>query len=77
MLNYKIKQNKRINYKMVNKIDLYDLPESEIKFIRGLIEILRNKQEKKRQDKKRKTNFSAWNLRVKGKLTREEIYDYL
>ncbi|OGF20402.1 hypothetical protein A2Y83_01465 [Candidatus Falkowbacteria bacterium RBG_13_39_14] len=74
MLNYKIKQNKKINF---NMIDFDSLPKNEIEFVRGLIEILKNRQERKRKEKKRKTNFGVWNLGVKGKLTREEIYDYL
>jgi len=27
--------------------------------------------------KKEKVSFRSWSLKVKGKLTREEIYDYL
>ena len=64
---------------MTNTIDVHGLPDEEVKLIRDFIEFLREKT--KRNEAKVKAEeritFVDWPLGVKGKLTREEIYDYL
>lgn len=64
---------------MAENIDVHDLPEDEIKFIRRLVEFLREKAKMRKAMTKEKEQiiFGTWPLGVKGKLTRREIYDYL
>ena len=65
--------------KMVDTIDVHDLPEEEVKFIQELVELLREKvrMKKAKVEGKEEIFFATWPLGVKGKLTRKEIYDYL
>ena len=60
---------------MANIIDIHDLKPEEMKLVEEFVEFLKNKQKKK--NKEEKVKFANWPLEVKGKLTREEIYDYL
>jgi len=64
---------------MVENIDVHDLPEEDVRFIRKLVDLLRErvKMRKARADEKEEIIFAVWPLGVKGKLTRREIYDYL
>ena len=63
---------------MANIIDVHDLPEQDVKFVEKLVELLREKTRmEKTKKEKEEINFAVWPLGVKGKLTREEIYDYL
>jgi len=69
---------------MPNTIDVHDLTEEQVEVIQKLVELLRGKKLRDRLPKKGVEEakdegivFTSWPLGVKGKLTREEIYDYL
>ena len=64
---------------MTDMIDIHGLPEEDVRFIRDFVEFLRQKTKKSEAKVKGKEEipFADWPLGVKGKLTREEIYDYL
>ena len=63
---------------MAESIDVHDLPAEEVKFIKRLVELLREKAKiRKTKRGEEEIIFGAWPLGVKGKLTRREIYDYL
>ena len=64
---------------MTEAIDVHDLPENEVRFVKELVELLREKKQETKKDGEasEEINFATWPLRVKGKLTREEIYDHL
>lgn len=56
---------------MAESIDVRDLPEEEIKFIKKLVELLREKAKiRKTKREEEEITFSAWPLGVKGKLNR-------
>jgi hypothetical protein len=59
---------------MPDTINVRDLPDEDIRFIKELVEFLREKAKLRQTREEEKTSFSSWNLGVKGKLTREEIY---
>lgn len=64
---------------MAKVVDIHDLPEEEVKLVREFVEFLRKKarmQNKMGMEKASKA-FGTWPLKVKGRLTRTEIYDYL
>ena len=66
--------------KMVEQIDVRDLPEEEVKVIEKLVELLRRipKVEKENAKKPEKIEFLSKPMgKVKGNLSRKEIYDYL
>lgn len=77
MLKYKIKQLNKKEIMLFGKLDVHDLQEEEIKFVQRIIDSFRIRKKTKEERVGEKINFSAWPLGVKGKLTREEIYDYL
>lgn len=60
---------------MTDIIDIHDLKLEEMKLVEEFVEFLKNRQKKK--NKEEKVKFANWPLKVKGKLTRKEIYDYL
>lgn len=60
---------------MTDIIDIHDLKLEEMKLVEEFVEFLKNRQKKK--NKEEKIKFANWLLKVKGKLTRKEIYDYL
>ena len=60
---------------MTDIIDVHDLKIEEMKLVEEFVEFLKNRQKKK--NKEEKIKFDNWPLKVKGKLTRKEIYDYL
>lgn len=64
---------------MTKIIDVRDLPEEKVKFVQNLVQFFREtaKVDNDTHEEGGETTFSAWPLGVKGKLTREEIYDYL
>ncbi len=67
---------------MADTIDVRDLPEDDVQFLERWVERLRTKARRERRqpdktEKKEGPVFAVWPLGVKGKLTREEIYDYL
>ena len=60
-------------------VDIHDLQEEEVNLVREFVEFLRKKakMQSKMSMQKASKAFSTWQLGVKGKLTRREIYDYL
>ena len=65
---------------MITTIDVHDLPEEEIRFVQNIINLLKERERIKKVEvggEKEKIAFASWPLGVKGKLTRQEIYDYL
>jgi len=62
---------------MVTNLDVHDLPEEEVKFVQKIIDLFRAREKMKEEKIEEKIEFATWPLGVKGKLTRQEIYDYL
>jgi G:T-mismatch repair DNA endonuclease (very short patch repair protein) len=67
---------------MADTINVRDLPEEDVQFLERWVERLRAKARRERQraeelEKMEEPVFAVWPLGVKGKLTREDIYDYL
>jgi hypothetical protein len=65
---------------MADTINVCDLPEEDVRILELWVERLRAKVKRQRQaqrERKEAVDFTTWPLGVKGKLTREEIYDYL
>jgi len=60
-------------------IDVHDLQRDDVKFIKNFVELLRKREklEHEPKEKNKKIKFAEWNLKVKGKLGRDEIYGYL
>jgi len=59
-------------------INTGDLPKEEVKLIEDFIEFLKARKEGKEEKKESEDiAFASWDLEVKGKLRREEIYDSL
>jgi hypothetical protein len=61
---------------MGRTIDVGDLPPDKIRMVEEFAEFLKMR-EKERKGKKEHVTFSKWPLGVKGRLGREEIYEYL
>ena len=63
---------------MADTIDVRDLPDEDVQMLERWVRHLRAKT-KKKEPKEVQSNkdavFATWPLGVKGKLTREEIYD--
>ena len=52
--------------------------EEQVKLVEELVEFLRNKRKlTPPKESQEDVTFRSWPLGVKGKITREEIYDYL
>lgn len=67
---------------MTDTINVRGLPEDDVHLLERWVERLRAKAKRERQKsdepgKQEEPAFAVWPLGVKGKLTREEIYDYL
>ncbi len=60
----------------MEKLEVKDLTEEEIKIVREFIDLLRTRRAKKPRGSK-EIAFKSWPLKVKGRLTREEIYGHL
>jgi hypothetical protein len=57
-------------------INIRDLPEEEVKLVEDFIEFLKARKERKKEKKEKEDfTFASWDLEVKGKLRREEIYE--
>jgi hypothetical protein len=69
--------------KMIEQIDVRDLPEKEVRFIQQLVELLKEKthlQAKKNNAKtaREKIKLQTYRLgKVHGNLSRREIYDHI
>lgn len=71
----------------MESIDVHDLPEGDAQLIAQLVELLRRRVHVSEAGVKGvevpgetvigESPFAAWNLGVKGTLSREEIYDHL
>ena len=66
----------------LEQIDVHDLPEEEVQLIAAFVEFLRLRRQEHLQPTaavpaEQEPIFAAWPLRVKGTLSREEIYEYL
>jgi hypothetical protein len=71
----------------MESIDVRDLPEEDAQLIAQLVELLKRRvqvpeaevqaAEIREEMPGGESPFAAWNLGVKGTLSREEIYDYL
>ena len=63
---------------MARTIKLEGLSEEQVKLVEEFVEFLKSRRKvhpvKERQED---ITFRSWPLGVKGKITREEIYDYL
>jgi hypothetical protein len=62
---------------MLKMIDVRGLPDEDVKFVEKIVEVLKKRAGEARGQEREDIAFSAWPLGVKGKLTRQEIYDYL
>jgi len=67
---------------MADTINVRDLLEEDVQLLERWVERLRAKARREKQrsaepEKREEPIFAVWPLGVKGKLTREEIYDYL
>jgi len=68
---------------MAEVVDVRGLTEEQVKFIREFVKFLKAKftQEveilAEKRDETQEIRLGSWALDVKGKLTREETYDYL
>jgi len=62
-------------------ITLGNLPDEEVRLLEDFVEFLTARTARKEKGKKEKESediaFASWHLEVKGKLRREEIYEYL
>ncbi len=64
---------------MIEKIDVHDLPEDQIKLVREFVEFLRQRRKSHTGPEKHKEQirFAEWPLEAKGRLKRSEIYEHL
>ena len=62
---------------MTHMIDVQGLPDEHVKLIEEFVRFLKLHAEKGITPPEGDISFAEWPLGVKGKLTREEIYDYL
>jgi len=60
----------------MEKLEVGDLTEEEIRVVRAFIDSLKARRAEKPM-RSEEIKFKSWPLKVKGRLTREEIYDYL
>lgn len=60
----------------MEKLEVGDLTEEEVKIVKKFIDLLKAMRVEKPREGDRIV-FKSWPLKVKGRLTREEIYDYL
>ena len=62
---------------MTHMIDVQGLPDEHVKLIEEFVRFLKLHAKKTSTTPESDISFAEWPLGVKGKLTREEIYDYL
>lgn len=60
----------------MEKLEIEDLTEEEIRIVKEFIDLLKARRVEKPRESE-EIAFKSWPLKVKGRLTREEIYDYL
>ena len=64
----------------MHTLDVRDLPNDQIEFLRQLIEFMRQNPQKPATPPLDETNtihLRSWHLGVKEEISREEIYDYI
>jgi len=63
---------------MARTIEVEGLSEEQVKLVEEFVEFLRTKNRvRPAEESQEDVTFKSWPLGVKGKITREEIYDYL
>ena len=62
---------------MTDMIDVQGLPDEHVRLIEEFVRFLKLHAKKPGMAPEGDITFGEWPLGVKGKLTREEIYDYL
>jgi ribosomal protein S13 len=60
----------------MERLEVGDLTEEEIRIVKEFIDSIRARRAEKLR-RSEEIKFKSWPLKVKGRLTREEIYDYL
>jgi len=67
-----------VKVEMSESINLGGLSGEEVKLVEDFVRFLKARKEGKEVKKESEDiTFTSWHLGVKGKLRREEIYDYL
>lgn len=68
--------NQKLNQQKVEEvIDLEGLSEEEIRRVKELVEFFKSKKERRKEEK---IELRTWDLgKIRGNLSREEIYDWL
>jgi len=77
MLKFHINKLKKGGIELVDVIDVRGIQDEDVKFLIKLVDFLKKKGETPKTLENEEIDFAAWPLGVKGKLTRDEIYDYL
>ena len=62
---------------MSGSIELEGLTEAEIRMIKEFVDFLKVRRKEEKKKAREEITFRSRPLKVKDKLTREEIYDYL
>jgi len=63
---------------MQKVIAIGNLPDEEVRLLEDFVEFLTARKARKEKEKESEDiAFASWPLEVKGKLRREEIYEYL
>ncbi|RKY65487.1 MAG: hypothetical protein DRQ08_05695 [Candidatus Latescibacterota bacterium] len=63
---------------MARTIDVEGLSEEQVKLVEEFVEFLKSKKKvHPAEESQEDVTFRSWPLGVKGKITREEIYDHL
>lgn len=75
-IDQKFNQKARLG-KVPRTVEVGDLTEEEAKMIEEFVNFLKAKRKGGAPRGKEEIAFRSWPLKVKGKLTREEIYDHL
>jgi len=62
---------------MARTIDVEGLSEEQVKLVEEFVEFLKNRRRKVFEKGEEEVSFATHRSGVKGRLTRDEIYDYL
>jgi len=60
----------------MERLEVGDLTEEEVRIVKEFIDSIRARRAEKLRGSE-EIKLKSWPLKVKGRLTREEIYDYL
>jgi hypothetical protein len=77
-----IKIRKKGEIRMIDNIDVHDLPENEVRVIQEFVEFIREKERRNKEKKAEgevieEDTLTSHPSNVIGKITRREIYDHL